>query len=255
MNGLGFAIGVSPRRRTGFDPASLVTGGTAGLWIDPSDLASMFQDAAGTVPAAIDAPVGRVLDKSGRGNHATQSVAASRPMLRRDTDGRHSLEFDGVDDFLHHGFGVLGGDATLSCAAQRTGGTGVVGLLSATPPNARLQAGIWGQTIAPNWGTYAGGAHRSAGADAAARIVMTVVGRASGDVQRLLSNGGGPVEYTGSFAGDANDRRAIGREFSGLVTGHFNGRVYALFGIARALAEDELRGLIAHQAAQAGVRT
>lgn len=254
MNGLGFAIDVTLRGRSGLDPASLFVGGTAGLWIDPSDLATMFQDAGGTVPAAINAPVGRVLDKSGRGNHATQGVAAARPMLRRDADGRHSLEFDGVDDFLQHGFGVVGGDATLSCAAQRTGGTGVVGLFSATPPNARLQAGVWGQTVAPYWGTYAAGAHRSAGVDAAGRIVMTVVARAAGDVQRLLSNGGGPVEYTGSYAGDANDRRAIGREFTGMVAGHFNGRLYALLGIARALGDDELRELVAHQVGQAGVR-
>ncbi len=54
----------------------------AGCWLDPSDMATMFQDAAGTIPVtAVEQPVGKMLDKSGRGNHATQSVTASRPTL------------------------------------------------------------------------------------------------------------------------------------------------------------------------------
>lgn len=34
------------------------------------------------------------------GNHATQSTAASRPVLQQDASGRYCLAFDGVDDFL-----------------------------------------------------------------------------------------------------------------------------------------------------------
>ncbi len=53
-----------------------------GAMLDPSDMATMFQDAAGTTPVtAVEQPVGKILDKSGRGNHATQSVTASRPTL------------------------------------------------------------------------------------------------------------------------------------------------------------------------------
>ena len=61
---------------------------------------ALFQDAAGTVPVTTDGdPVGRMLDQSGNGNHATQSVSGSRPVYR--TDGTlHWLEFDGVDDVL-----------------------------------------------------------------------------------------------------------------------------------------------------------
>lgn len=43
----------------------------------------MFQDDAGTTPVtAVEQTVGRVLDLSGNANHATQSVAASRPTYR-----------------------------------------------------------------------------------------------------------------------------------------------------------------------------
>ena len=53
-----------------------------GAWFDPSDLSTLFQDAAGTTPVtAVEQPVGRWLDKSGNGNHATQSITVSRPKL------------------------------------------------------------------------------------------------------------------------------------------------------------------------------
>lgn len=53
-----------------------------GAWFDPEDMSTMFQDAAGTTPVtAVEQPVGLMLDKSGNGNHATQSITASRPTL------------------------------------------------------------------------------------------------------------------------------------------------------------------------------
>lgn len=53
-----------------------------GAWFDPSDLSTLFQDAAGTIPVtAVEQPVGKMLDKSGNGYHATQSITASRPTL------------------------------------------------------------------------------------------------------------------------------------------------------------------------------
>ena len=53
-----------------------------GAWFDPSDMSTMYQDAAGTIPVtAVEQPVGKILDKSGNGNHATQSITASRPTL------------------------------------------------------------------------------------------------------------------------------------------------------------------------------
>lgn len=83
-----------------FTPLSLFASGEQGAWYDPSDLTTLFQDAAGTMPVTADGqPVGKILDKSGRGNHATQSTAASRPLYK--TDGTyHWLQFDGVNDYL-----------------------------------------------------------------------------------------------------------------------------------------------------------
>ena len=83
-----------------FDPSFLFENGEQGAWYDPSDLSTMFQDAAGTTPVTADGqPVGRILDKSGRGNHASQATSAARPLYK--TDGTyHWLQFDGVDDSL-----------------------------------------------------------------------------------------------------------------------------------------------------------
>lgn len=59
------------------NPASLP--GLA-VWYDVSDITSLFQDSAGTVPVTANGdPIGRLTDKSGNGNHGTQTTAASCP--------------------------------------------------------------------------------------------------------------------------------------------------------------------------------
>lgn len=76
--------------------------GEQGFAYDPNDLTTLYQDAVGTVPVtATGQPVGLMIDKSGRGNNAYQTVATSRPILRRNvTTGKYYLAFDGFDDFL-----------------------------------------------------------------------------------------------------------------------------------------------------------
>lgn len=83
-----------------FIPLDLFVGGKQGVWLDPSDKSTLFQDVAGTVPVTKDGdPVALMRDKSGNGNHAIQTVSASRPTYQ--TDGvLHWLKSDGVDDRL-----------------------------------------------------------------------------------------------------------------------------------------------------------
>lgn len=91
---------VAMQAAAGFDPAQLFAAGEVGGWWDPSDLTTLFQDAAGTIPVtATGQPVGRVNDKSGRGNHLTQATAAARPVYTVAGALRY-LVFDGVNDFL-----------------------------------------------------------------------------------------------------------------------------------------------------------
>ena len=84
-----------------FMPISLFASSEKGAWYDPSDITTLFQDAAGTIPVtAAGDSVGKMLDKSGNNAHATQSTAGKRPIYRIDPYGYSYLEFDGVDDFM-----------------------------------------------------------------------------------------------------------------------------------------------------------
>jgi hypothetical protein len=83
-----------------FSPSILFGAGEQGVWYDPSDMATLFQDDAGLTPVtAAGQIVGLILDKSGNGNHATQATGASKPILRN-TGGLWYLEFDGIDDAM-----------------------------------------------------------------------------------------------------------------------------------------------------------
>lgn len=81
-------------------PSYLFTGAVLGVWYDPSDISSLYQDSAGTVPVTADGqPVGLMLDKSGNGNHARMASASSRPTFR--DDGTYKwLDFDGTNDHM-----------------------------------------------------------------------------------------------------------------------------------------------------------
>jgi hypothetical protein len=66
-----------------FAPGLLFLAGEQGAWYDPSDLSTLFQDAAGATPVtAVEQPVRLMRDKSGRGNNATAPSDAARPVLR-----------------------------------------------------------------------------------------------------------------------------------------------------------------------------
>jgi len=66
-----------------FSPSVLFAAGEQGVWYDPSDFSTLFQNAAGTTPVtAVEQPVRLMLDKSGRGNHALAPNDSARPVLR-----------------------------------------------------------------------------------------------------------------------------------------------------------------------------
>lgn len=96
LKNLGFANGMAQVIK------SLFANNEQGFAFDFNDLSTMYQDAAGITPVtSVGQPVGKVLDKSGRGNHATQSTSAKRPILQQNaTTGTYYLLFDGVDDCL-----------------------------------------------------------------------------------------------------------------------------------------------------------
>lgn len=94
------------QRLEGFTPEALFTQtyGTIeamGAWYDATDITTLFQDVAGTVPAVVGQPVALMLDKSGNGLHAVQesTEARKRPILRRNTRGVYYLDLNNLSDF------------------------------------------------------------------------------------------------------------------------------------------------------------
>ena len=70
------------------------------LWLDAAAPDALYQNSDGTVPATAPGdPVGYWRDRSGNGRHATQSTAASRPVVGSQ-NGRKALTFDGSNDFM-----------------------------------------------------------------------------------------------------------------------------------------------------------
>lgn len=119
--------GLAPRRM----PQGVLTpmntllfgAGEQGVWYDPNDLSTQFQDSAGTVPVtAVEQPVGKALDKSGRGNHATQSTTTARPVLSARVNILLNTENPAVWAYQGSRFtaGAVGGDggALLTASVQ-----------------------------------------------------------------------------------------------------------------------------------------
>lgn len=134
----------------GFSPLSLFASGEQGAWYDPSDLSTMFQDSAGTTPVTADGqPVGKILDKSGHGNHASQATAAARPLYK--TDGTyHWLQFDGVDDYIGCSWSSITALSTLFAGVNRTNSSNwVMFMPSASSPQPFLGVCQAGDSSAP----------------------------------------------------------------------------------------------------------
>lgn len=93
MNQALMAILLSPP----FTPAKLFRNGEGGVWLDPSDAATGYQDSAATTANVIDSPIGKRLDKSGRGNHVLQATADARPTWKLES-AIYSDLCDGTND-------------------------------------------------------------------------------------------------------------------------------------------------------------
>lgn len=124
-----------------FDPLTL----SPYLWLDASDITTLFQDAGGTTPVASDGdPVGLWLDKSGNGRHYSQATSGRRPTYKTNVqNGKPGILFDGVDDFLSNATGITAAAANL--------GTGLATMRPNHPTNS---LGIFGSEVPTNTGSY-----------------------------------------------------------------------------------------------------
>lgn len=236
----GIALAINDPNGAGFNPLSLFASGEQGVWYDPSDMSTLFQDAAGTIPVtAAGQPVGRMLDKSGRGNHATQSTATSRPILQT-ASGEWYLAFDGVDD------GMATADINFTATDKMTAWAGVfkqsdaaIGMVCELSNNINNNNGCFSITApstAGSWsyqatskGTVIAGAPRSGQAIAAPHTgVLTMQSDiAAPSVQlRVNTTVVAPVTDTQGTGGYGTYPLFIGRRVGASLS--FNGRIYSL---------------------------
>ena len=232
------SIAINDPDGSGFNPLSLFSAGEQGLWYDPSDLSTLFQDVAGTIPVtAAGQPVGLMRDKSGRGNHATQATATSRPILQT-ANGLWYLAFDGVDDWLQTGninftatdkATVFAGlrklnDATIGMAMELSATSANPGAMSLRAPHSApatygmASSGSVGATVAVSAASY----------PAPHTAVLTGLGSISEDIVQIRVNAAiSATVNTDQGAGNyGNFPLYIGMRGGSALP--FNGRLYGL---------------------------
>ena len=235
-------------------PAELFAGGETGWWYDPSDLSTLYQDDAGTVPVtAADQPVGKMLDKSGNGNHMTQSTSTARPVLQYDSGGRAYLAADGADDFMVSSSGVLVSETHTQIVAGRIDGPAgsYGGILSTRDGDG--QAAVWvrsdGFVASMFWNASPG-----------ATTINTSIGLGqSFTISTQVQPGSQTVRQSGTVAGTSavtpkahTDRIAI---LSGAANGLFrmSGRFYGAVHVNRSMTAAELSRAERYLAYRSGV--
>lgn len=238
-----------PRRgllvnRRAFAIGDLFFGEEAGAWYDPSDLSTLFQDAAGTTPVTTDSdPVGLMLDISGNGNHVSQAMATKRPLYKT-SGGLHWLEFDGIDDFLRATFTIAQPWERVSAFRQvswtsgsrmYSGGNANNGILYQWPttPTLTLYSGADGPTLAT----------LAVGADG------VVTERHSGASSRVALNNGSYA--TGNAGTSAAGGITIGANYDDGNAGAM--RLYGLIIREGTMGERQMSVVRNHLAAKSGV--
>ena len=235
-----------------FTPAALFTTGVNGVWYDPSDFSAMFQDAAGTVPVtAVGQPVGRILDKSGRGNHAfnPSGNSANYPVLQQDGTYRYYLAFNGVNQWLQtNSIDFTYGDKMFVCAGVRKLSDAAVEIVAELSVQFYANNGTFA-IAAPGSSTPYGYEFNSRGtqnsitnAGYAAPItnVISGIGNISGNQAILRVNGTQAAvittnQGTGNFG---NHPLYIGARAG--TSYWFNGRLYGLVVAGKAASDSEI---------------
>jgi hypothetical protein len=206
-----------------WSPSTLFGGGAQGAWYDPSDLSSMWQDSAGTIAAAVNAPVGRIDDKSGNGHHLSQSTSGKRPYLRQ-SGSLHYLDFDGVDDRLFSAaFSASFAQSNMIALAAKTDSTGPDYLVVDSTTDGSRNTIALSNYNAGKWVAWSGSEEvplGSASTSATQIVIATLNGSStSGEVSGVAGS-------TGNGGTNAMNGISLGGRFSDNY--FYDGRIYGL---------------------------
>ena len=263
-------IGALGAAKTGFETSmrNLFANNEQGFFYDPNDLSTMYQDAAGTIPVtAVGQPVGRMLDKSGRDNHASQTTSASRPILRQNAvTGANYLELDGSDDCLQTSSIDFTSTDKMSLFIGVTKLADAGQIIAELSSNISTNTGsfylVSGTDLGGNGYSTVGRGSFSASAGQAALnftypspdvAVLSAKHDISGDLSSMRRNGvvgidGLEDKGTGNFG---NYPLFIGRRAGTAYA--FTGHLYSLIGIGRLTTDSETLAIEKEIAKRAGV--
>ena len=239
----------------------LFANGEQGFFYDPNDLSTMFQDAAGTIPVTgAGQPVGLILDKSGRNNHAFQANSAPRPILRKNAvTGANYLEFDGSDDFLQTSYIDFTGTDKVSLFAGVRTLIKHEGVILESSANSNTSTGNLLVSVEAISNSYlfrskgtTGGASRFGIYPAPHSAVLTAKAQISTDLQSLSVNGvfgrADTDQGTGNYG---NYPLYIGRRAGTSLP--FNGHIYSLIGVGKLVSDSETAAIEKELAKRTGV--
>lgn len=120
-------LGATEIWSSAFNPISL----SPTIWLDASDSATLFDATSGGSAVGPDGAIARWEDKSGGGNHATQSTSGNRPIRKvANQNGLDAVRFAGAGD-----------EMALPDFLTGTAGTVVFAAKSDADPNASPDAG------------------------------------------------------------------------------------------------------------------
>lgn len=215
------------------------------VWYDPSDISTLQQDAAGTVPVTTAGdPIGRIMDKSGAANHATQVTAGSRPIWQTTF-----AALDGTDDsWLTPSIDFTSTDKVTVITGIRKISDASVGMVVELSPS--LSPGAF-YISAPNSPASASITFSQRGASATVLVsstalaapttqVVSGIGNLSGPLTTIRTNGQLKMSSTTSLGGGTygNYPLYIGRRNNATLP--FNGNLYGLIIIGRLLTASEV---------------
>lgn len=226
-----------------FDPTQLFSGGQDGGFYDISDIATLFQDIAGTTPVTTTGQtVGKVLDKSGRGRHLVAPTDAQRPIYTVNGALKY-LQFDGTDDYMTEAGSPSSIVKPLTLAAAAN--CAVSGNKVLVGDTLRTEIAI--NTVGGN--IFAGGSSfGTSGLSTSVNVDRVFVGVQNGDATSTMSvnnlqtvtgncgtNNLTKIGIMGTGAGGGN-LRSTGRFYGGVVRGGGNLTVYQMTNLKNWLA-------------------
>lgn len=253
-------------------PSFLFANGEPGLWLDFWDTTKTFQDSAGTVPATtVGDVIGKVTDKSGRGNDATQGTTGAKALLSVNAAGKKVATFDGFDDFSSTAaIDFTGTDKITVFAGVRKTSDAAAGYICELSSSIATNAGAFVTSSSINAVGSLGGYYRAGSRGTAANsssqssitdnvypapntAVLTASHNIAGDSSILRVNGTQITAGTGDqgLGNFGNYPLYVGMR--GGTTGPFAGDISSLIVVGRLCTAAEIAAVEAYIASNMGV--